>query len=53
MAMDEFIRRKNIELFRAKLKREHDPELRETLEELLKEYEALPLGGGDNPPIAA
>ncbi|WP_299010366.1 hypothetical protein [uncultured Caulobacter sp.] len=52
MAMDEFIRRKNIELFRAKLKRERDPELRETLEQLLKEYEAIPLGGG-TPPIAA
>lgn len=51
--MDEFIRRKNIELFRAKLKRECDPELRETLEQLLKEYEAIPLGGGDPSPIAA
>jgi len=50
--MDEFIRRKNIELFRAKLKRERDPELRETLKQLLEEYEALPLGGG-HPPIAA
>ncbi|MDR6624726.1 hypothetical protein [Caulobacter segnis] len=51
--MDEFIRRKNIELFRAKLKRERDPELRAMLEELLKEYEALPLGGGGCSPIAA
>ena len=50
--MDEFIRRKNIELFRAKLKRESDPDLRETLEQLLKEYEAIPLGGG-TPPMAA
>lgn len=51
--MDEFIRRKNIELFRAKLRREPDPEMRETLEQLLKEYESLPLDGGDNSPIAA
>jgi len=51
--MDEFIRRKNIELFRAKLKRERDPELREMLERLLNEYESMPLSQGCSPFLAA
>lgn len=51
--MDEFIRRKNIELFRAKLRRECSPDLREMLERLLNEYESMPRGDGRSPSLAA
>ena len=51
--MDEFIRRKNIELFRAKLRRECDAELREMLQRLLQEYEAMPPGEDASSPMAA
>lgn len=51
--MDEFIRRKNIELFQAKLKRECSPDLREMLVQLLEEYETMPRDEGAHPSIAA
>lgn len=51
--MDEFIRRKNIELFRSKLERECSPDLRAMLERLLREHEASPLGAAQSPPAAA
>lgn len=51
--MDEFIRRKNVELFRGKLERECSPDLRAMLERLLREHEAPPVGADRAPPAAA